>query len=289
MPANLPPDYYAAERRYRETQDPHEKIRILREMLAIMPKHKGTEHLQGDLKKKIAKLSAQAQKKKGACRASGLDHIPREGAGQAVLVGLPNVGKSTILTTLTHASSDVADYPFSTFKPVQGMMPYEDIQIQLVDLPPLSVNHTESWLFNIIRLADLVVLIVDLSLDNPDKQVLDVCSLLDEHKIELRQEGERRPQASIAVKSTLIIGNKADARGAMERGESLIHKFGDVYPWVLVSFKTGSNVDALKTSLFKRMHIIRVYTKAPGKKTERTRPYVLYKGSTVFRIMRGMV
>ena len=136
MPANLPPDYYAAERRFRVENNIQEKINILREMLAIMPKHKGTEHLQGDIKRKIAKLSAESQKSRGGSRQSQFDHIPREGAGQAVLAGLPNCGKSTLTDHLTHAHPKVADYPYSTFKPVCGMMPYQAV----VDLFKDAIN-----------------------------------------------------------------------------------------------------------------------------------------------------
>ena len=238
MPANLPPDYYAAERRYRESDSPQEKIAILREMLSIMPKHKGTEHLQGDLKRKIAKLQAQAKKKQATSKTPGLDHIPREGVGQAVLVGPPNSGKSSILSTLTHAESLVADYPFSTYKPVVGMMAFEDVQVQLVDMPPVSPSHTESWVFNVVRLADLVLLTIDLSDNFPDKQVADTRRFLESHKILLKKEGVGRPQGPTAVKSTVLIGTKDDAAESGSRMQKLIELFGDEFPCFFI--KTGA-------------------------------------------------
>ena len=281
MPANLPPDYYTAERRYREAETIQEKIEILREMLAIMPKHKGTEHLQGDLKRKIAKLNVQAQKKQVKSRSSGLDHIPREGAGQVVLVGPPNSGKSSILANLTHAKSRVAEYPYSTFKPVQGMMDYEDIQIQLVDLPPVSSVYTESWLFNVVRLADLVLLVVDLSVEYPEEQVRETCEILEEHKISLRREGESRPQGPVAVKSTLLVGVKADVEGAKERAGVLEKTYCEAFPHIFVYIKNRANVEELRREIFRGVRVIRVYTKIPGKKSDLDKPYVLPSGTTV--------
>jgi len=145
-----------------------------------MPKHKGTEHLQGDLKRKISKLQGQASKKSAKGRSSGLDHISREGAGQVALVGPPNSGKSSIISTLTHAHSTVAEYPFSTYIPIQGMMEFEDIQVQLVDLPPISKELEESWLFNIIRLVDLVLLVVDMSVENILDSIANIEEIIDE-------------------------------------------------------------------------------------------------------------
>lgn len=281
MPANLPPDYYAAERRYRRAGTLEEKVEILREMLAIMPKHKGTEHLQGDLKKKIAKLQSQARKKHATSKSSGLDHIPREGAGQVVLVGHPNSGKSSVLTKLTNAHSEVAEYPFSTFRPVQGMMAFEDIQVQLVDLPPVSSNYTEPWLFNIVRLADLVLLIIDLSVNHPEEQVFETCELLEEHKISLKREGERRPQGPIAVKTALLVGTKADAVGARESAENLEKIYGEQYLYTFVSIKNQTNIDKLRKVIFEGIRVLRVYTKIPGKKSDLSKPYVLPLGTTV--------
>ena len=286
MPANLPPDYYAAERRYREASSIQEKTDILREMLAIMPKHKGTEHLQGDLKRRIAKLNSQAQKKQATTRSSGLDHISREGAGQVVLVGPPNSGKSSILSGLTNAHSEVADYPFSTFKPVQGMMPFEDIQVQLIDLPPVSPEYRESWMYNIIRLADLVLLVIDLLAQTPEGQVLETTGILEEHKVRLQREGERRPQGSVATKTTILVGNKADVVGARKKGEELLLTYGDDFPCLFISIKNQSNVRELRKTIFQGLRVIRVYTKTPGKKSNLTKPYILSLGTTVMDAAR---
>jgi ribosome-interacting GTPase 1 len=279
MPANLPPDYYAAERRLRAENDVQEKINILREMLAIMPKHKGTEHLQGDLKRKIAKLSAESQKSKGGSRQSLFDHIPREGAGQAVLAGPPNSGKSTLTDRLTHARPKVADYPFSTFKPVCGMMPYEDIQIQLVDLPPVS-EMTESWVYNIIRLADLVLWLVDLSDPATDVQINQIIKHFDQHHIQLVPEGEKRPQGLVAVKTALIVGSKADKVNDGQQWERLLQSVPGTFNAVQLSYQPES-VKTFKEKVFEALKIIRIYTKTPGKPVDYTKPYILSEGASV--------
>ena len=280
MPANLPPDYFTAEKRYRQASDVQEKIRILREMLAIMPKHKGTEHLQGDLKRKIAKLQSQAKKKHATSRSSGLDHIQREGAGQIVLVGPPNSGKSSILTHLTHAHSTVAEYPFSTFKPVHGMMTYEDIQVQLVDIPPVSADYSESWIFNIIRLVDLVLLTADLSNGACVSRTKETLKILEDHKIQLKPIGEKTPKGPEAIKSTIMIGTKRDHPDAAEV-ERAIQKSFPQFNYIPISVEKSLNITGFKQSIFQGLHIIRVYTKIPGKKADHSAPYVLPAGSTV--------
>ncbi len=282
MPANLPPDYYAAERRYREAGSIEEKLAILREMLAIMPKHKGTEHLQGDLKRKLAKLQGQAERKQVKGKSSAPDHIPREGVGQIVLVGLPNAGKSSIISGLTNAHVQVAEYPYSTFKPVCGMMAYEDVLIQLVDMPPVSVNFTEYWVFNLIRLADLVLCLADLSCEQPELQVRQICEILKNQHLVLTRRGEKHPQGTIAAKSTIILGTKADTVGADLKGESLFKEYESQFPIVFVSVKSRANLDILKEKVFQSLQVIRIYTKIPGRKEDLDKPYVLPYGSTVF-------
>ena len=282
MPANLPPDYYAAERRYREAGSIEEKLAILREMLAIMPKHKGTEHLQGDLKRKIAKLQGQAERKQVKGKSSSLDHIPREGVGQVVLVGLPNAGKSLIVSGLTNAHVQVAEYPYSTFRPVCGMMEYEDILIQLVDMPPVSVNFTEYWVFNLIRLADLVLCLADLSCEQPELQVRQICEILKNQHLVLTRRGEKHPQGTIAAKSTIVLGTKADTVGADLKGESLFKEYENQFPIVFASAKSRANLDVLKEKVFRALEVIRIYTKIPGRREDLDKPYVLPYGSTVF-------
>src|SRR4030042_1556891 len=157
MPANLPPQYFEAERQYRRARDPEEKIAALRAMLSVMPKHKGTDKLHAELRHKIAKLSEEAEKEYATSRSSDPYYIRREGAGQAALVGLPNSGKSQLISAVTEASSTVAEYPFTTQMPIPGMMRYENIQIQVIDTPPLTSREAHTWLTNLLRNADILI------------------------------------------------------------------------------------------------------------------------------------
>jgi len=282
MPANLTPQYLEADRRFRQAKTPAEKIAALEDMLALIPKHKGTEKMQADLKRRLSRAREEAQKKgKSGARSYGY-HVPREGAGQVVLVGPPNSGKSALLAMLTNAEPEVADYPFTTRKPLPGMVEFENIQIQLVDLPPLSPDWTEGWVFALIRVADLALVVVDLASDVCLEQIEHVKAQLAAHKIKLvghRYAGELG--AGEAAIRTLLVGNKADVEGAGERAAMLEELYASEFPVLTVSAATGSNLEALRCALYAGLDILRVYTKAPGKKSDSQAPFVLKKGATV--------
>ena len=284
MPANLPPPYLRAEQRYREATTPEAKVEALQEMLAIIPKHKGTDHLRSDLRKRLSSHRKEAlqARKKGAKTASQLDHIEREGAGQVALFGIPNSGKSSIVAACTSAHVEVADYPFTTFRSAVGMMAFEDIQIQLVDLPPIDPDYTESWVFNIARNADLVMLTVDLSLPHPEEQVFGIAAILEGHHLMLTgNRNASSPNFSVAVKPTLIVATKCDAESADAGLASLNEAYGDEFPIFPLSLKTGHHLKEMPRRVFEALEILRVYTKAPAKKPDMDRPYVLPIGSTV--------
>ncbi|MBI3325995.1 MAG: 50S ribosome-binding GTPase [Nitrospinae bacterium] len=282
MPANLTPQYLEADRRFRQAKTPAEKIDALEDMLALIPKHKGTEKMQADLKRRLSKAREEAQKKgKSGARSYGY-HVPREGAGQVVLVGPPNSGKSALLAMLTNAEPEVADYPFTTRKPLPGMVEFENIQIQLVDLPPLLPDWTEGWVFALIRTADLALVLVDLASDTCLEQVEHVKAQLATHKIRLaghRYAGELA--AGEAAIPTLLVGNKADGEGAEERAAMLEELYAPEFPVLAMSAATGSHLEALRRALYDGLGILRVYTKAPGKRADSQTPFVLKKGSTV--------
>ena len=165
MPANLPPHYFEAERRYREAGSPQGKVEALEEMLMIMPKHKGTDKLRADLRRKISKLKAQAQKKKGSSRRETVYSIDREGAAQVLLVGPPNSGKSSLVDKLTNASPEVADFSHTTWKPTPGMVPFENVQFQLIDTPPITREYMDPWMADLIRRCDILAILLDLHSD----------------------------------------------------------------------------------------------------------------------------
>ena len=184
MPANLPPQYYAAKKRFDLAKDVDEKLEILKEMQAIMPKHKGTDKLRAELRSKIATFRKEAAKRPSKRRKSGY-HVEKQGAAQIALIGFPNSGKSSLLVSLTNADSQVAAYPFTTAKPIVGMMPFEDISMQLVDTPPISDEFLDPLLPDLLRRLDLMLLIVDIGKDNALDQIEIVKSKLMEARIKL--------------------------------------------------------------------------------------------------------
>src|SRR5438105_1288883 len=168
MAVNLPPQYHDAEARYKKGRTPEEKLAALKEMWVILPKHKASEKVQADLKTKISELTDEIEHAKTAPKkaAPGVHKIPHQGAGQVVFLGPPNAGKSRLLSRLTKASPAVAPYPFTTREPVPGMMDYEDVRVQLVDLPPVTADHYEPFITDITRSADAAVLFLDLADDD---------------------------------------------------------------------------------------------------------------------------
>ncbi|HIC96666.1 TPA: TGS domain-containing protein [Candidatus Bipolaricaulota bacterium] len=291
MPANLTPEYLAAEARYRAARTDKERLEALREMLSTIPKHKGTEKLQAEIKRKIAQLRT-APKKRGPTR-SVLDFIEPEGAGQVVLAGPPNSGKSSLLARLTNARPEVADYPFSTLRPLPGMMEFEDVQIQLVDLPPLSRGYTEGWVYSHIRNADLVLAVLDLGVEDPEGDLLELLDLLEEERIRLAPDPEEveglNGGSGMLIKRGLICGTKLDLPGAKEHLEALAAGAnGWGLPIVTVSAATGEGLEEFRRAVFEALRIIRIYTKEPGKKPDMDQPYILPRGSTVLDLARAI-
>jgi ribosome-interacting GTPase 1 len=281
MPANLTPDYMAADKKFKAATTPQDRLAALEEMLSAIPKHKGTEKMQADIKRRIAKLRSETQKRRGAARGKPFYHVDKEGAGQLVLVGAPNSGKSALLRALSHAEPDVAEYPFTTRAPLPGMMTYENIQIQLVDLPPVDAEQSEGWLYGIIRTADGVLLVVDLSDDDLLAETEEVLRLIREANIELRAVPEPPLPDGLQQKRALIIANKLDARGAGERLAIFREFIGDRLTILPVSADAGTGLDGLREAGFRLLDVIRIYSKPPGKKADFTAPFILKRGATV--------
>jgi len=279
LPANLPPTYFEAEKRYREAKTPAEGIAALEEMLAIMPKHKGTDKLKADLRRRISKLKSKQQQKKKLGRRDRSYTIEREGVGQVVLLGTPNVGKSALVAALTNADPPVADFPHSTWKPTPGMMYFEDVQIQLIDMPPVSKEHTEPWLLDIARRADIILVVVDVQTD-PMQQLEETVSFLKDNRIApLGMADLYGVTDRWTFVSFLVVANKSDEQSTEENFEIFKSLVEDDWSLIPVSAKTGTNFDLLRQTLFTNLEIIRVYTKVPGKEPDRKAPFVLKKGS----------
>jgi len=279
MPANLTPDYHRAEERLRAAKTAEERILALEEMLRVIPKHKGTDHMQADLKARIAKLRKEGDKKGARV---GFSHmVPREGAGQVALAGPPNSGKSSLVRALTHATPEVGDYPFTTREPVPGMMPFEDIAFQLVDLPPLSAQHVEPWVFDLVRRADLVWLVLDAraALEGFDE----IRGLLEHRHLRLVPAGTSAPpdDSSWTAKPALLLLTQADRPevfGALEAVDELLERR---WPLLAVSAATGLNLESLGPRTFAALDIVRVYSKEPGKPPDRRAPFTVPRGATV--------
>jgi len=281
VPTNLPPEYFEAEERYRAAGSPQDKIARLEELISTVPKHKGTDRLRGNLRRKLAKLKDAAQQRKGVSRQVSAYHIDKEGAGQVVVAGLANVGKSALVATLTNAKPEVADYPFTTWTPTPGMMQVKGVQIQLIETPPLNGDFVDPEMMNMIRRADLVLLLVDLQA-YPIQQLEDAVAILEEHRIipiHLRERyAERRRITFVPI---VVVVNKNDDERLDEDFEVFRELFGDDWPLVPVSVTEGRNLERLKQAVFDQLGIICVYSRPPGQEPDFSAPYVLKKGGTV--------
>jgi small GTP-binding protein len=286
MPTNLPPEYYKAEDRYRAAQTTPEKIACLEEMMSTIPKHKGTDKLRADLRRKIAKMRETALSQKGGARQISPYYIDREGAGQVALIGPANSGKSSLINALTNASPDVAAYPYTTHTPVPGMMAYENIQIQLIDTPPLGREYDDPQLLDLIRRVDAIVLVVDI--DAPLQQIEECIAILEahhivpEHRVVLYEHIERR----LFIKPMLVLVNKIDTDSEDEDFAvlcELLHEENPDQPCPLMPASANAlrHLDKFKQALFDALGIVRVFSQPPGEKANFNAPFVLKRGSTV--------
>ena len=282
MPTNLPPDALEAERRYRAAETIEDKIATLEEYIGRIPKHKGTDHLRADLRRKLSKLKESAQSHKRGAKQVSAYHIDREGVGQVVVIGPPNVGKSALVAAVTNATPEVAEYPFTTWTPTPGMMEVGHVQIQLIDTPPLNEEFVEPEFLNLIRRVDLVLLIIDLQA-SPIQQIEDAVALLDRNRIAPRhlQDRYHDDERHLTFVPVLVLANKCDDESCDEDFEVLCELLEGEWPILPLSAATGRHMDRFKQAVFEQLDVIRVYTKPPGREPDFNAPYVLKKGSTV--------
>jgi ribosome-interacting GTPase 1 len=281
MPTNLPPEAQDAEKRYRQAQTTAEKITALEEFIALIPKHKGTEHMVGDLRKRLSKLRAGPQGGKTASRRESAYNIDREGAGQVAVVGHTNVGKSALVAALTNAAPEVSPAPFTTWTPAPGMMPVENIQIQLIDTPPLSTEFVEPALMDLLRRVDLILLVVDVQTD-PFRHLEESVALLEQARIVPARLKDSYPEdVRWAFKPFLVLANKADGTEWDEDAAIFRELLEDNWPLLPVSAATGRNLEQMKHEVFQRLEIIRVYAKPPGREPDFSAPFVIKRGGTV--------
>jgi len=299
MPANLTPEYKAAEAAFRKARDPRERLDSLREMLRVIPKHKGTDHLQGDIKRRIKELSEELERpKRGGAHGGPALVIRPEGAAQIALLGPPNAGKSSLHARLTGSGAPVAPYPFTTQFPQPGMMPHEGIHFQLVDLPAISRDHPVPWLASALQTADACLLVVDLGDPECLDQVEAMHAILREGRVTLadRPEPSGEPAGAAAEGGddpfalrlpALFLGNRADRLSDPEAElQTFLELAGLSYPALAVSATTGRGLGEIGPWLITHLGIVRVYTKAPGRPADRARPFTLRRGQTVEDVAR---
>lgn len=281
MPTNLPQTYYKVEARYRAAQSGEEKLAYLEEMFSLVPKHKGTDHLRADLRRRMSELRETKDTQKGPSRQESLYHIDKEGAGTIAVIGPPNVGKSALVSALTNAEPEVAAYPFTTWEPTPGMMPIQDIQVQLIDTPPLSEKHVEPELISLIQRSDLILLVLDLQAF-PIEQLEKSLAFLAEQHIAPRHRREKYDtEQYLAFIPFLIIANKADDAALDEDFVVLGELLPEKWPMLPLSVTENRHIEQFKEEVFRALEIIRVYSKAPGQDPDLDQPFVLAQGSTV--------
>jgi ribosome-interacting GTPase 1 len=289
MPANLTPQYSAAEEEYKKAKTSDEKLACLKKMFLELPKHKGTEKIQATLKTKMSEMREEIDKQKSTpAKTSILAKIPRQGAGQIVLVGAPNAGKSSLLARVTKASPAVAPYPFTTREPYPGMMEAEQVKIQLIDLPPITKDHLESWQANLIRNADAALFLIDLGDDDGLTATQEVLDRLHEAKIKLIFSATTQLDPEFDWVCCLVVGNKIDQPDWEVRKELYGDLLGPVAPWCCISCASGAGLEEFKKQAFDLLQVIRVYSKQPGKPAEKKEPFTVPNGSTVLDLAEAI-
>jgi small GTP-binding protein len=286
MAANLTPQYLEAETEYKKAQTAEERLACLKKMWSLLPKHKASEKLQAELKKKISDTREEVEHERRSPKKAGVSYkIPRQGAGQCVMVGAPNVGKSRLLTRLSRATPEVAPYPFTTREPHAGMMEWEDVRVQLIDTPPITADYLESYLSSMVRSADAALLLVDLGDDDGPFAAEAVVEKLAQVKTRLVDERpEQIDDASVEFVKTLLVANKFDLPGAADRLAVVRELFGPRFPIHVVSAEVGSGLEELRTAVYRFLNVIRVYTKKPGKPPDMASPYTCPAGSTLLEL-----
>jgi len=275
MVANLPPQFYQKEAELKKARTPQEKIAILEEMLAIMPKHKSSEKLQAEIKTKISRYRKEMEKPSPTARKAVVPHVEREGAGQLAICGPANSGKSSLLAALTRATPVVADYPFTTTLPLPGMLPYQDISFQLVDTPALSRSVSEPWLGEILRRADAWIFLFDLSSDA-------LLEELEDSLLTLENFGLKQPGQFTFSRPIIWLGNKIDRPAAATVREIFRELYvQQVGSWLEISVQERRGVEKLPGKIFEVLRLVRVYTKIPGHPPDLKTPFTLREPASI--------
>jgi ribosome-interacting GTPase 1 len=282
MPTNVPPEYHAIEKRHKAATTIEGKISTLEEMIAICPKHKGTDKLRAGMRKKLSRLKDAGQAaKKSQNKQKSLFNINKEGAGQVILIGASNTGKSSILDSFSNADPKIDVFPQTTWEPMPGMMEFEDIQIQLIDTPPLTDEYIDPEFFNLVFRCDIILIVIDIQA-HPEKQFRKTLNILKDHNIYPQHQQERcNDDKTITFKPIQILINKCDDPDCDEIVELFKILLEEEWPILTISVKNSINLDKFRRNIFESLKVIRVYAKSPGKKADLKLPFLLKKGQTV--------
>jgi len=289
VPANLPPEYHKIEAELRTARTPEEKIDIYERLIAVIPHHKGTDKLIAMYRQKIAKAREEGEHRQATAKHAPTYKVERSGAGQVVLVGPPNAGKSSLVKALTGADLEIADYPFTTRSPAPYMMPFENVKVQLIDSPPVTGELMETWFPEMVKMADAVLLVADLTDPDAGTVLEGILGRLKERKVEVvRADAEVPPPLFPFRKRTVLAANKIDVEGSDRAFEELGLLLDGPYERLAVSAASGRGLEALRRAVFGLLHVVRVYSKIPGKKAERDSPFTLQVGSTVMDMAKAV-
>jgi len=284
MPANLTPQYHKAEEEYRRAATPDEELRCLEVMLREIPKHKGTDKLQAELKHKISRARLDVEQHKKSPKKGGVGiRLPRQGAGRAMLLGPPNAGKSQLLSRLTRATPEVAPYPFTTREPIPGMMPWEDVTVQLIDTPAITEDLFDPHTVGLVRGADLALLLVDLGSDDCVDGLQAVLKQFADSKTHLgRDTYLDEDDIGVTYTRTFLVPNKIDLPEAADR-LAVVHEFCPLdFVEYVISAEHGTGLEVLRDAIYQSLDVVRVYTKVPTKKEpDYDRPFTLRRGGTL--------
>lgn len=283
MAVNATPQYKKAEEEYRRAQSVQEQIDCLEKMLVLLPKHKASEKVQSDLKTRLKEARAELAAERAAPKKVGKTfRFLRQGAGQVVVLGGPNAGKSRLLAELTSAKPEVAPYPFTTREPQPGMMHWEDVTVQLIDTPPITDTFFEVYLLNIVRSADAVLLCFDGSSDDAPDQTAEVIRQFADRKTLLARESGFVEDDLTQVKiQTLLVPTRGDDPGCADRLAYFAEMFPGRFETHVVEFDRPESTAALRERIYKLLNVIRIYTKAPGKPADYKSPFTIPEGGTV--------